>query len=553
MKSTLNNRKKSLTFPKSQTFTLSILCLILAACNSVTPQDNTPVPQANTSEPSQSSPQEQSGIALNTIFTLNEGQSVTLDATEVTLTFEMVEEDNRCPTNIECETAGPVIIIVTADQVGKPSTTFTMNPDPFLAAQDGTSSNIFHLKEYDIELVAINPYPEEPEDIMNMDYTADFIVTEPSLEEQKVIDAELRDIFTLRLEQDAVIASADITVTFEKVISDFRCPKAVECEEDGPVIVQISAETGDGTSATFEMNPEPGIAAVEGFPPTRVNFQGFVIELTAVHPDPIQPEDTDNFPYTATIIVHELDSAVISLNVPFILNAGQSKPVEGTDLTLTFEMVESDGRCPSAVLCVENGPVIIIISAVIGNQQPTTFTMNPNPELAQLPGIPPKFFTYEGFEIELIAVEPYPEQPEDLMNMDYTANFIVRQATSEVNYDIETDVGSPFPLEVMERAAIRTADFIITFEMVITDIRCPTAVDCFQDGPVIIQISVKTEDGTTTTFEMNPSPELAEIQGNPPNFITFQGYDIILIAVDPYPEQPEDIMNMDYRATLIVQ
>ena len=114
------------------------------------------------------------------------------------------------------------------------------------------------------------------------------------------------------------------------------------------------------------------------------------------------------------------------ISTPFAVDVGHSVYFSQIDLTITFESVERDGRCPSAVICSENGPVVIIITAQLGETQSTTFTMNPDPQLAQLSGTPPNTFTYQGYEIELTAVTPYPEQPEDLLNLPYTATLFIR-------------------------------------------------------------------------------------------------------------------------------
>jgi hypothetical protein len=133
------------------------------------------------------------------------------------------------------------------------------------------------------------------------------------------------------------------------------------------------------------------------------------------------------------------------------------------------------------------------------------------------------------------------------------AALIVTESNLEEGNVIEATMDNPFILEIGQTAAIQTADLKVTFDMVVTDVRCPTAVDCFQDGPVIVQITAEKGDGTTDTFEMNPSAEKAALQGNPPNVVTFQDYEIELTAVDPHPVQPEDILNMPYMTTIVVR
>ena len=140
-------------------------------------------------------------------------------------------------------------------------------------------------------------------------------------------------------------------------------------------------------------------------------------------------EDPQEFPPAPTLTPAPTQTSpseyVVNLETPFTLAVGQRAVVQETELAITFESIERDGRCPSAVTCSEDGPVIIIVSLKLGENQPTTLTMNPDPEMARLSGIPPNTFNYEGYGIELTAVEPYPVQPEDNENLPYTATFIV--------------------------------------------------------------------------------------------------------------------------------
>jgi hypothetical protein len=171
----LNNKKRSQVFRLSLTSSFFLLSLIiLAACGADIPSDQTPEPEAAPTDTDQ--PQVNTAV-LNQPFTLLVGQSATLDGTGLSITFERVERDGRCPTAVDCVADGPVVVIVSAEQQGAPTTTFTMNPDPILASFEGIAPNTYTLVGYEIELTAVNPHPEVPEDIMNMNYEATFVVT----------------------------------------------------------------------------------------------------------------------------------------------------------------------------------------------------------------------------------------------------------------------------------------------------------------------------------------------------------------------------------------
>jgi hypothetical protein len=194
----LNNRARGQALPKSLTSILFFLCLILVACGGVdSPEPGATLPQSPQPQPTEAN--------LGESFSLTVGQSATIEGTGLTLTFEMVERDGRCPSAVICKSNGPVVVIISAVGDDLPLTTFTMNPDPALAALDGISPNIFSLEGYEIELTAVTPYPEQPEDIMNLVYTAALIVTESNLEEGNVIETTMDNPFVLEIGQTAAI------------------------------------------------------------------------------------------------------------------------------------------------------------------------------------------------------------------------------------------------------------------------------------------------------------------------------------------------------------
>jgi hypothetical protein len=119
-----------------------------------------------------------------------------------------------------------------------------------------------------------------------------------------------------------------------------------------------------------------------------------------------------------------------ALGQPFTLLVSESTVVDGTGMTITFEMVERDGRCPSAVDCVEDGPVVVLISVAEGDKSVAEYEMNPDANLAALMGIP-NIVPYGEYQIELTAVDPHPEQPEDLMNLPYQVTLIVGKGTAQ--------------------------------------------------------------------------------------------------------------------------
>lgn len=114
--------------------------------------------------------------------------------------------------------------------------------------------------------------------------------------------------------------------------------------------------------------------------------------------------------------------------------------------------------------------------------------------------------------------------------------------------------GEPFTLKIGETQTLAEISLNITFANVVGDSRCPVEVDCVQDGPVIILVLVQQGDNPEESFEMNPEAAKAALAGIPPNIVTYQGLEIELTAVDPFPQQPEDLADFsNYTATFVVR
>lgn len=119
------------------------------------------------------------------------------------------------------------------------------------------------------------------------------------------------------------------------------------------------------------------------------------------------------------------------LNTPFTVGNGQSALLQQDDLQIKFDSVVRDGRCPSEVNCAEHGAVEILVVVQRGEGEPASYEMNPDPVMVDI-GWAPTMVTFEDYGIELQAVEPYPERPEDLEAFDdYEATFVVSEAAGE--------------------------------------------------------------------------------------------------------------------------
>jgi hypothetical protein len=109
-------------------------------------------------------------------------------------------------------------------------------------------------------------------------------------------------------------------------------------------------------------------------------------------------------------------SAPISgtVNEEISLAPGQSVAVTGTELTVTFNSIVSDERCPSEIECAASGPVAVSLSVQQGAGSPTDFTLqtftdqNGRSPNVQFEGVTNR--TQVGiYLIQLLSVTPYPE------------------------------------------------------------------------------------------------------------------------------------------------
>jgi hypothetical protein len=109
------------------------------------------------------------------------------------------------------------------------------------------------------------------------------------------------------------------------------------------------------------------------------------------------------------------------LDNPFQLQPGQTASLEAQELSVEFVEVVEDSRCPQGVLCTWEGQALIRVRVSVGGaQQALTLKLGPADSVTG---------AYEGYLFELMALDPYPQAPEqDAPPPDYTATLLVSQA-----------------------------------------------------------------------------------------------------------------------------
>ena len=104
-------------------------------------------------------------------------------------------------------------------------------------------------------------------------------------------------------------------------------------------------------------------------------------------------------------------------------------------------------------------------------------------------------------------------------------------------------IGEGFSLAVGESAEIDGEDFLIRFNRVVQDSRCPSDVQCIWAGNGQIEL-VARSGGRSTSFTLNTGDGAREFAVN--------SYRIRLAALTPEPVSTQPIPAASYRASLIV-
>jgi hypothetical protein len=106
----------------------------------------------------------------------------------------------------------------------------------------------------------------------------------------------------------------------------------------------------------------------------------------------------------------------LPLGQSFELRAGASATLQ-SGLTVTFERVGSDSRCPMDALCVWVGDAIVMVSlsqAAGGQVQRELHTLPTGSEAS-----------YLAYSVTLVALAPYPRSDRRIRPEDYEATLIV--------------------------------------------------------------------------------------------------------------------------------
>jgi len=99
---------------------------------------------------------------------------------------------------------------------------------------------------------------------------------------------------------------------------------------------------------------------------------------------------------------------------PFKIKLGQTLEFQGTDLSITFEELLEDSRCPDGATCVwaGNGRVSIKLNELQAE-------LNTH--------LDPKSIDLSGYEINLLSLAPYPKINNEIEQEEYILEMMVTE------------------------------------------------------------------------------------------------------------------------------
>lgn len=113
------------------------------------------------------------------------------------------------------------------------------------------------------------------------------------------------------------------------------------------------------------------------------------------------------------------DVPTYSLNQKFTLSPGESAAIESEDLTITFDKVLNDSRCPESVTCIWAGQVQVLVTIELdGRKEILTLTQSGLTD-------DPASQVYEKYVLEF-NVSPYPQTEQTIQAADYRLEITVR-------------------------------------------------------------------------------------------------------------------------------
>jgi hypothetical protein len=102
-----------------------------------------------------------------------------------------------------------------------------------------------------------------------------------------------------------------------------------------------------------------------------------------------------------------------------VLAIGKSVTVRNTGVTVSFDEVVEDSRCPTGITCIWAGDAVVKISIKTRDGKPASYTLHTNS--------PERAADHGGNRVELVAVTPYPKGDTPPRRADYRVTLLVER------------------------------------------------------------------------------------------------------------------------------
>jgi len=107
----------------------------------------------------------------------------------------------------------------------------------------------------------------------------------------------LGESLTLGVGESVRVEDVDLTIAFQEVASDSRCPKDVTCIQAGEAVVLLALGTEAGEKAVLELGVPPGGSSIEA------SFHDIRITIVELIPQKESGKPIDPATYVATVKV----------------------------------------------------------------------------------------------------------------------------------------------------------------------------------------------------------------------------------------------------------
>lgn len=228
------------------------------------------------------------------------------------------------------------------------------------------------------------------------------------------------------------------------------------------------------------------------------------------------------------------------LDRPFGLNIGQTcELADSSGLTIRFDKIASDSRCPIGLTCVTAGKADVVIT-VSKDKASQTVTL----PFIQTYG-KENVLEFSGYIIRVLGVAPLKVKDVELKPESYAISLSVTLAPPPPP---KIKIDKSFPIAVGQSLQLEEdPSSQITLDSILEDSRCPQGVQCIWAGRVDCLFSLttggQTQKAALSTGDMSKGGK-GEVQ--------FGAYTLKIIGVAPPKNKDQAIPPIDYKVGLVV-